>query len=79
MEENKKLKLLTIEEMCDILQVGRNCAYELLQSEKIKTLSNERIWKIPYENVKSFIFEMANQNAVIETSNQQKIRVISQC
>ena len=27
MEENEKLKLLTIEEMCDILQVGRNCAY----------------------------------------------------
>ena len=79
MEEKEKLKLLTIEEMCDILQVGRNCAYELLQSGQIKAFRIGRIWKIPYENVKSFIFEMANQNAVIETSNQQKIRVISQC
>lgn len=45
--ENESADLITIEELCDILLIGRNAAYQLLSSGKIKCFRINRIWKIP--------------------------------
>jgi len=47
--------LLTIEELCDILSVGKNTAYELLRTRKIKSLKIGRSWKTPKKSVEEYI------------------------
>jgi len=58
--ENESADLITIEELCDILLIGRNAAYQLLSSGKIKCFRINRIWKIPRESVSVYIREQSN-------------------
>ncbi|GBG56591.1 excisionase [Sporomusaceae bacterium FL31] len=40
--------ILTVEELCEMLTIGKNAAYTLLASRQIKAARiNNRIWKIP--------------------------------
>lgn len=39
--------ILSLEELCEQLSIGKNAAYELLRSGKIKAFRIKRIWKIP--------------------------------
>lgn len=39
--------ILTIEELCGILMIGRNRAYELLKTGQISGFQLGRNWKIP--------------------------------
>lgn len=39
--------LISIEELCDILQIGRNTAYQLLNNGFITAFRIGRRWKIP--------------------------------
>lgn len=39
--------LISIEELCEILQIGRNTAYQLLNSGFITAFRIGRRWKIP--------------------------------
>lgn len=39
--------LITIDELCEILQIGRNTAYHLLNSGFIAAFRIGRRWKIP--------------------------------
>lgn len=55
--ENETSNLITVEELCDILLIGRNAAYQLLSSGKIKCFRINRIWKIPRESVNIYIQE----------------------
>lgn len=54
MEENE---ILTVEELCDMLMIGRGTAYELLQEKKIKAFRIGRKWKIPRAAVGEYILE----------------------
>ena len=56
-EEND---ILTIEELCDILMIGRGTAYDLLQEKKIKAFRIGRKWKIPRIAVREYIRNNAN-------------------
>lgn len=47
--------ILTVEELCEILMVGRNTVYELLGSGRIKAFRSGSRWKIPKEAVIQFI------------------------
>lgn len=47
--------VLTIRELCQILMIGRNRAYELLQSGTVKGFRIGRIWKIPKTSVIAFL------------------------
>ena len=38
---------LTVEELCEILKIGRNAACTLLNSGELKALRNGRVWKVP--------------------------------
>ena len=39
--------LLTIEELCSILTIGKNVAYSLLNTKQIKAFRIGRSWRIP--------------------------------
>ena len=47
--------ILTLEELCEQLSIGKNAAYELLRSEKIKAFRIKRIWKIPQTSINEYI------------------------
>ena len=58
--ENETSNLITVQELCDILLIGRNAAYQLLSSGKIKCFRINRIWKIPRESVNVYIREQSH-------------------
>lgn len=42
---------LTVDELCELLKIGHNAAYRLLNSGEIRALRNGRVWRIPKEGV----------------------------
>ena len=47
--------VLTITELREVLKIGRNAAYDLLNSGAIPAFRIGRNWKIPKEAVKKYI------------------------
>lgn len=47
--------LLTVDELCEILKIGKNEAYRLLKDRTIKGFRIGRIWKISRESIESYI------------------------
>lgn len=47
--------LITIEELCEILSIGKNTAYRLLNTKEISAFRIGRIWKIPRVSVATYI------------------------
>ena len=43
---NETKELITIEELCNTLSIGRNTAYRLLNENKIKAFRIGKVWKI---------------------------------
>ena len=52
---NNPNELITIDELCNILAIGRNTAYDLLINKKIKAFKIGRIWKISKLAVEDYI------------------------
>ena len=48
-------ELITIDELCNILCIGRNTAYRLLKSNALQAFKIGRIWKIPKRAVEEYI------------------------
>lgn len=48
-------EILTIEELCETLMIGRNTAYRLLKSGAIQAFRIGRCWKIPRTAVSEFL------------------------
>lgn len=42
---------LTVEELCELLKIGHNAAYTLLNSGQLKAFRNGRVWRIPKQAV----------------------------
>lgn len=59
-------KLITITELCTILEIGRNTAYHLLKTEQIKAFKIGSKWKIPLSSVNKYISNSIhfNQNPI---------------
>lgn len=53
------LEILTVEEACEALKIGRNAIYRLLNSGKLKGYRSGRHWRIPREALRQFILENA--------------------
>lgn len=51
--------LLTVEEACEALKMGKNALYELLTSGKLKAFRNGRVWRIPKAAVEEYIRSQA--------------------
>lgn len=47
--------LLTPEELCEVLMIGKNTCYTLLQTRKIEAFRIGRFWKIPKSAVAQYI------------------------
>ena len=47
--------LLTVEDFCEMLSIGKNGAYQLLASGKVKAFRYNRVWKIPKQAVVEYV------------------------
>ena len=47
--------LLTIEETCEALKMGRSAVYALLHSGSLKGFRNGRVWRVPKLAVQEYI------------------------
>ena len=47
--------IITVDELCDILMIGKNMAYRLLNSGEIRCFKISREWKIPRKSVYEYI------------------------
>ncbi len=52
---NDNSSLVTIDELCEILMIGKNTAYSLLKSGAIKSFKINRVWKIPRSSIDEYI------------------------
>ena len=46
---------LTVEELCEVLKIGRNVAYRLLNSGELKAIRNGRVWRVPKQAVIEYV------------------------
>lgn len=56
---NNEVELITVDELCELLQCGYSTAYKLLSQNMIPSFRIGRIWKIPKEGVDKFILEQS--------------------
>ena len=47
--------LLTDDEACEALKIGKNALYRLLASQELKAYRNGRVWRIPRQAVEAYI------------------------
>ena len=52
--------LITLDELCEVLMIGKNTAYKLLASGEIKSFRLGRNWKIPRDSVAEYIRKQSN-------------------
>ena len=50
--------IITIDELCEILMVGRNAAYQLLNQGQIKAFRIGNRWKIPKTAIIAYICKL---------------------
>lgn len=50
-------ELLTVDEVAEILYLGKNTVYELLRSGELKGIKFGRVWRIPRNSIKIMIEE----------------------
>lgn len=53
--ENEPAAILTVEQLCEALFIGKNYAYRLLGSGTIKGFRIGRTWKVPVESVNEYV------------------------
>lgn len=53
---NEYNDLLSVEELCDILCIGKNTAYAILNSGELKAFRTGRTWKIPKMALAEYVF-----------------------
>lgn len=57
---NEYSDLINVDELCEILSIGKNTAYEILNSGEINAFKTGRIWKIPKLSVEKYILKKSN-------------------
>ena len=57
--------LVSIDELCEILSIGRNAAYRLLNEQKIKAFKIGRVWKISRVAIEHFILTQSQLNETV--------------
>ena len=48
-------EMISLEDLCEMLTIGKSTAYHLLKTKQIKAFKIGRIWKIPRESVSEYI------------------------
>jgi excisionase family DNA binding protein len=57
--------LIEIDGLCNMLGIGKNTAYELLNNQEIDAFKIGTVWKIPRKNVEDFIDRKCNERKKI--------------
>lgn len=52
---NDKTRTLSVQELCSMLNIGRNTAYTLIKTKKLKAFKIGKSWKIPASSVEEYI------------------------
>ena len=52
--------ILTVEDLMELLNIGKNTAYSLLESGEVKAFRIGRMWKIPRKSVHVYINQKVN-------------------
>ncbi len=52
-------EILTIDEVCDILLVGRGRVYAMLREKELPGFRVGEVWKIPKKGVEEFILQQS--------------------
>lgn len=60
MKTEEKNPLIGVTELCQILNVGRNTAYKLLENKEIRAFKIGKTWKIPLVNIDELILKYTN-------------------
>lgn len=55
--------LVSIDEVCEALHIGRNTAYKLLNSGDLKGFRIGKCWKIPKRAVQDYFYEKSRLTA----------------
>lgn len=58
--QTEYIDMITIDELCDLLMIGRTTAYKLLQSRELKAFKIGKVWKISRASVEQYIKERSN-------------------
>lgn len=58
--QTEYIDLITIDELCELLMIGRTTAYNLLRSGEVKAFKIGRVWKISKVSVENYIKERSN-------------------
>lgn len=53
-------EIMTTDETCEALRIGKNALYELLTTKQLKGYRNGRVWRIPKAAVKEFIIAQSD-------------------
>ena len=56
---NEYSDLVTVEDLCEMLSIGKNAAYKLLSSSQLKAFRYNRVWKIPKQSVIEYILKQS--------------------
>lgn len=56
--------ILTLDNVCEILCIGKNTAYRLLSSGELTGFKIGRVWKIPKENLEFYISQHCPQRKI---------------
>jgi excisionase family DNA binding protein len=51
--------IVTAEELCEMLSIGKNAAYRLLSSGQLKAFRYNRVWKIPKQGVIEYVLKQS--------------------
>ena len=60
MYNNESHDLISIDDLCEMLFIGKNAAYQLLNTGEIKAFRIGRNWKIPRLSVINYIRSKSN-------------------
>lgn len=60
---NEYSDLINVDELCEILSIGKNTAYEILNSGEINAFKTGRIWKIPKLSIEKYILKKSGLSA----------------
>lgn len=55
MFQNNYNDMVNIDDLCEMLSIGKNSAYHLLKTQQIKSFKIGRTWKIPRESVSEYV------------------------
>ena len=62
MYESFSEEILTVEEFAELLYIGRNTAYRILNSGEIRAFKIGKSWKIPKDAVSEYILRKSRRN-----------------